>query len=151
MFECHSGEQRRFKFRTVKRVFFFNDLDVERLQLHLNMLADINRQNNLKLKSMRDVRKYLSQEPAIKEMLSEVVKVVKLLQVVPISSATAERSFSALRRLKTYLRSTMGQKRLNNLAVLHAHRDVLDEVDLRTVINEFISSNEVRRYTFSMV
>ncbi|XP_039279145.1 zinc finger MYM-type protein 1-like [Nilaparvata lugens] len=131
--------------------FFKNDLDVERLQIHLNMLADINRQNNLKMKSMRDVRKYLSQEPAIKKMLSEVVKVIKLLQVVPISSATAERSFSALRRLKTYLRSTMGQKRLNNLAVLHAHRDVLDEVHLSTVMNEFISSNELRRHTFSMV
>ncbi len=75
---------------------------------------------------MRDVRKYITQEPAVGEMLCEVVKCIKLLQVVPTTTATAERSFSGLKCLKSYLRSTMGQKRLNNLAVLHAHRDVLE-------------------------
>ena len=37
---------------------------------------------------------------------------------------TAERSFSALRRLKSYLRSTMGQERLNNIAILNVHNDI---------------------------
>lgn len=129
--------------------FFKNDLDIERLRLHLNMLADIANKKQLVLKNMRDVRKYITQEPAVGEMLCEVVKCIKLLQVVPITTATAERSFSALRRLKSYLRSTMGQKRLNNLAVLQAHRDVLDELDIRPVINDFIFSNPVRRSTFA--
>ena len=39
--------------------------------------------------------------------------------VDPASNATSERSFSALRRVKTYLSSTMTQCRLNNLMVLH--------------------------------
>lgn len=43
---------------------------------------------------------------------------------IGVSSATAERSFSALRRLKTYLRSTMGQDRLTNLALLYIERDI---------------------------
>lgn len=114
------------------------------------MLSDIAKQRNLKLNSMRDIRKYLLLEPSVKEMLSELVKCMKLLQVVPVTSVTTERSFSALRRLKTYLRATMGQKRLNNLAVLHAHRDVLDEMDVRPVINDFINSNPVRRSTFAL-
>jgi len=42
-----------------------------------------------------------------------------LLLVVPATSATAERSFSALRWLKIYLRATMGQARLNSLLILH--------------------------------
>uniref|UniRef100_A0A670JLM7 DUF4371 domain-containing protein n=1 Tax=Podarcis muralis TaxID=64176 RepID=A0A670JLM7_PODMU len=136
---------------TVKQIlknqlsFFKNDLDIERLRLHLNMLADIANKKQLVLKNMRDVREYITQEPAVGEMLCEVVKCIKLLQVVPITTATAERSFSALRRLKSYLRSTMGQKRLNNLAVLQAHRVVLDELDIRPVINDFIFSNPVRR------
>ena len=129
--------------------FFKNDLDIERLRLHLNMLADIANNKQLVLKNMRDVRKYITQEPAVGEMLCEVVKCIKLLQVVPITTATAERSFSALRRLKSYLRSTMGQKRFNNLAVLHAHRDVLGKLDIRPVINDFIFSNSVRRSTFA--
>jgi hAT family C-terminal dimerisation region len=39
----------------------------------------------------------------------KVEKLVRLLLVAPASSAEAERSFSALRRLKTWLRSTMTQ------------------------------------------
>ena len=37
---------------------------------------------------------------------------VKLLKVSPASSAEAERSFNALRRLKTWLRTTMTETRL---------------------------------------
>ena len=40
-----------------------------------------------------------------------VIKVIKLLLVMAATSATAERSFSSMRRLKTWLCSTMKQKR----------------------------------------
>ena len=46
-------------------------------------------------------------------MLSEVVKLVRLLLVMPAMNAVSERSFSAMRRIKTYLRSTMLQECLN--------------------------------------
>ncbi|KAG8259614.1 hypothetical protein J6590_008649 [Homalodisca vitripennis] len=59
-------------------------------------------------------------------------------------TATAEWPFRTLKRLESYLRSTKGQKQLKNLAVLHAHQDVLDELDIRPVINNFIFSNPVR-------
>ena len=41
---------------------------------------------------------------------------VKILLTMPVSSATAERSFSSLKRIETYLRSTMIEDRLNGLA-----------------------------------
>ena len=47
-----------------------------------------------------------------------VIKVIKLLLVMAATSATAERSFSSMRRLKTWLCSTMKQKRFNSLAKL---------------------------------
>lgn len=81
--------------------------------------------------------------------MSEGTKSIKLLQTVPVSTATAERSFSTLRRLKTYLRSTMGQKRLNRLAILNAHQDILDELNLKMLINNFILNNQVRRNIFA--
>ena len=46
-----------------------------------------------------------------------VLAVMKLLLVMPATNATSERSFSALRRIKTYLRTTMTQQRLNHLMV----------------------------------
>jgi len=66
----------------------------------------------------------------IKEtLLDQVRRLTRLLLVVPATSATAERSFSALRRLKTYLRATVVQPRLNSLLILHCHRDRADELN----------------------
>ena len=41
--------------------------------------------------------------------------------VLPVSVAECERSISTLERLKAYLRATMGQERLNGLALLNIH------------------------------
>lgn len=49
---------------------------------------------------------------AIRAILPLIVALVRLCLTIPVSSATAERSFSTLRRLKTYLRSQIGQARL---------------------------------------
>ena len=54
-------------------------------------------------------------------LLSEVCTLASLILVMPATNAVSERSFSALRRLKTYLRSTTTQTRLNNIKVLHIH------------------------------
>jgi len=70
--------------------------------------------------------KLRSLDPAIRTMFNEVEQLVRLLMTVPCSNAEAERSFSALRRLKTYLRSRMSQERLNHLAVMHVNQDRLD-------------------------
>ena len=70
-------------------------------------------------------------------MFPETIKLVSLLAVVPASSTTAERSFSCLRKLKTWLRSTTTQVglRLNILAILTAHRDYDPNID--DVLGEF--------------
>ena len=45
-----------------------------------------------------------------------------------------KRSVSAMRRIKTYLRTTITQSRLNNIMVLHIHRDLTDKVDHTAVL-----------------
>jgi hypothetical protein len=72
----------------------------------------------------------------------------KFLLVVPASSATAERSFSTLRRLKNYLRATMAQERLNHVAVLHVHKTRVDDLDVNKLKQLFISANDYRRSVF---
>ena len=52
---------------------------------------------------------------------------IRLLLICSVSSCTAERSFSALRRLKNWLRSTMSQQRLNGIATCHTNKKILDE------------------------
>ena len=73
---------------------------------------------------------------------------MKLILVMPAMNATSERSFSALRRIKTYLRSTMKQERLNSLIVLHVHKDLIDALDLSQAANEFVEGNDTRKQRF---
>ena len=59
------------------------------------------------------------QENDLFDIFPEFSKVVYILAVIPATSrCSAERSFSALRRLKTYLRSTMGQQCVSNIALI---------------------------------
>ena len=53
--------------------------------------------------------------------ITEVEKLAKLVLVNIPSSCESERSFSGLRRLKSWLRSTMTAERLNSCAVMHIH------------------------------
>ena len=84
-------------------------------------------------------------------MLSEIYKVLKIYFTIPVTIATAERSFSSLRRLKTYLRSTMTQSRLNNLFILYVHAEKTDELDLKFIAKEFVSVNQRRLNYFGKI
>ena len=55
-------------------------------------------------------------------------KMLKIFCCLPINSCEAERSFSALRRVKSYLRTTMGQSRLRNLAIMNIERKTVTNV-----------------------
>ena len=66
------------------------------------------------------------------ELYPSISTVLLILYTMPASTATTERSFSALRRLKTYLGTTMMQDRLTSLAVLHVHRDIDIDIDMRS-------------------
>ena len=75
------------------------------------------------------IRSYVvSLSPAQRVSISEVCTVLKLIMVIPATNAVSERSASVLRRVKTYLRSTMLQLRLNNLLILHTHKDRIDDL-----------------------
>ena len=61
--------------------------------------------------------------------------VLRILGTLPITSCTCERAASSVRLLKTYLRRTMNQDRLNGPASLYAHKDI--DVPIKKEINKF--------------
>ena len=71
-----------------------------------------------------------------KEMLPAIHN---LLHLYPITSATAEWTFSALKRLLTYLRSSMTDR----LLLLHVHKVYTDSLDLVSIVKEFVARFEV--------
>ena len=62
--------------------------------------------------------------------------------VLPATTSSCERSFSGLRRLKIYLRSSISQERLNSLIIAAAHTETLDNINLVDIAKDFISRNE---------
>ena len=97
------------------------------------------------------VKTVVGMEKAAQRMVPRAVRLLRLLLCLPASSATAERSFSALRRLKTWLRATMTQTRLNSVAVCHVHRKRVADVDTDRVAAAFVSLNSRREKVFGAI
>lgn len=72
----------------------------------------------------------------------------RILLTVPVTVASAERSFSKLKLSKNYLRSTMSHEQLNGLAICTIEKDILDTIDLNIVLDDF-ASRKARRSIFS--
>lgn len=66
-------------------------------------------------------------ELAVKVFFPETEKALKILIALPCTTCTVERSFSSLRRIKTWLRSSMVESRLNGLAMMSIHRNIIVE------------------------
>ena len=91
---------------------------------------------------MRTVYEAMNTQQVYKSMVCEVHNLLRLYLTIAISSATAERSFSALRNVLTYLRSSMTEQRLNNCMQLHIHKQL---TDFMQIIKEFIAINVERK------
>ena len=87
----------------------------------------------------------LSSNTALRILLQTLSNVVQLVLLVPATTCTPERTFSVLRRLKTYLRSSMTQARLNHLAVIHCNKDIADSLDLDQLIDEWREESSHRQ------
>ncbi|XP_063950079.1 uncharacterized protein LOC108221621 [Daucus carota subsp. sativus] len=71
----------------------------------------------------------------------------RIFLTVPVTVASAERSFSKLKLIKTYLRSSMSQERLNGLAIISIEKELLEHIDSNIIINDF-ASRKARRAHF---
>ena len=74
---------------------------------------------------------------SVEDAFPSIIRLLILAMTFPVTSASAERSFSALKRIKSYLRSTMHQDRLCHLAILSIERTLSGSLDLEKVIDEF--------------
>ncbi|XP_022176471.1 zinc finger MYM-type protein 1-like [Myzus persicae] len=68
--------------------------------------------------------------------------IFKIYLSIPMSSASSERSFSSLRRLKTFTRNTIGQERLTNIAILNIEK--LYPINLDKIIDKFNAESTLR-------
>jgi hypothetical protein len=66
-------------------------------------------------------------------------QLLTVLLTMHVTVESAERNFSKLKLIKTYLRSSMSQERLNGLTTLSIENDMLENIDVDVIINDFVS------------
>ena len=69
------------------------------------------------------------------DFFPNIKQLFNIISTLSVTSTECERSLSRLRHLKTYLRSTMLEERLNGLAMLYVHRDI--PCPVQAVVDEF--------------
>lgn len=97
--------------------------------------------NNIKPQNALDALLICNQD-----FYPNIYNLLHILAVLPVTSCESERSFSSLKRIKTYLRNSTSETRLNGLAVLNIHREIPVTED--EVIEVLASIN--RRLDFSL-
>ena len=117
-------------------------LDFERCMSELQCFYGV---EDMKNKNILE-RASVFAEKRLKCVFPLIFDLFKLYFTIPMNSASCERSFSCLRWLKTYCRSTTGQERLSSLALLAIEREV--QIDHDKVIKEF-NIEKHRRLQFS--
>ena len=97
--------------------------DVHRLKNELLVVYE----NTTFLKRPSQLLEMIIQDD-LSEGLPEVTKLLKLMLTIPVTSVSAERSFSCLKRVKTYLRNTCKQERLTDLSIISMESSVIREL-----------------------
>ena len=91
------------------------------------------------------IQKFFTKRKPFKEVFHELFRLGRIAVVIPVSSASCERSFSALALIKNHLRTTMGDARLSHLGVLSVESRRARSLDLDEFVRRFSSKHSNRR------
>ena len=135
------GDVYKDEFQTVTS-FYGSDFDLRELEAHLSTFThNIPRVENVTLSNVLVYLRSMSSHQ--QQLLSQVIKLAKLILVMSATNATSERSFSALRCIKTYPRTAMTEARLNHL-MLYVHKDKTSAVCMVEIANAFVRESKYR-------
>lgn len=81
--------------------------------------------------------------------MSQMLRLIRILLIIPCTTVTCERLYSALRRLKTYLPSLLLAERSNHIAILHIYRNIIQNMDLDPIMKKWILKNRMNEATFA--
>ena len=139
LFKAANGQDYETELTFVVK-FYGNDFDRNSLGVQLKMLKDlVGEEGHSTIDNIIKIFRGLSK--AVLSNFSETKKLLTLIMVLPSTNAVSERSVSALQRVKTYLCTTVSQLRLSNLMMISIHKDMTDQINLETIINDFVSAN----------
>lgn len=118
-----------------------SDIDANELYTELRFLQDFIPKENM---GPLEILKFLKRH----DCFPNASIAYRILLTIPVTVASAERSISKLKLLKSYLRCTMTQERLNSLAMIALENGLLEKINYEHIIEDFISKNTKRIMLF---
>lgn len=110
------------------------DLEIELTQLN-RLIERKKASNQFCADNLLDMLKFVC---VYEDAFHETKRLLQIACSIPVTSAEAERTFSCLKLIKTYLRTTMTDVRLSNIAIISIHKQRAHQLDLDRVIDFFI-------------
>ena len=118
----------------------FYKVDKELLEVEQSMYQNsVNNDISSRAKTAAGIVERMFQD-GLCDLLPVLYEVATILASIPATSCSAERSFNGLRRIKSYLRSTMGQKILYSVALINierAYANLTIKNDIAQIIDTF--------------
>jgi hypothetical protein len=118
-----------------------SDIDANELYVELKLIQNFIPDGNM---GPLEILKFLKHH----DCFPNATITYRVLLTIPVTVASAERRFSKFKLLKSYLRSTMTQERLNDLAMIALESDLLEKIDYESIIENFILRNTKRMTLF---
>lgn len=87
------------------------------------------------------------QEFTLEDVYPNIQIALRIYLTLPVTVASCERSFSKLKLIKNYLRNSMGQERLTNLAIISIEHEEVTKLNLDELVNDF-ALLKVRKVAF---
>ncbi|KAH7958944.1 hypothetical protein HPB49_006794 [Dermacentor silvarum] len=126
------------------------DFDISRVSAQLVHLPKLLRDEG-PAGSERNLDILQGKSADIRKMMDKVVRYLQLVFSALASAASGQRSFSAVRRVRTFLRNGMTQKRQTHFLLLHVRKKRAAELHLDAVMREFVSRTAERTLTFNLL
>ena len=128
-------------FETLKPFFIHYALDAKLLKSEIDVFSAQYKNAEPGCKSLLDVLQFV--EP-FKTCYAQLYKALVIAVTIPITTAENERSFSCLKRTKTYTRSVMNDERLGDLGTLSINRERTSNINFEDIVDAFASLSDRR-------
>lgn len=83
-------------------------------------------------------------ETNLQDEFPNISIVLRIFLTLPVSVASGERTFSKLKIIKNYLRSTIAQERLTDLSMISIENDIMDNLNISELIRTFVATKARR-------
>ena len=140
---CRLEDPEAWKKISVACKWFQKDLEIDALQTEIFSLQVSSLLTAMLKKAESEKRRatfvelftVLNEEP---ECYGNTIQLMKIALTLPLTSCCAERAFSKLKIIKSRLRSTMNQERLQSLMFMSIESDIMEGLDTEKLVQDFV-------------